>query len=187
MNIERITQVFPGYDHLRNPCGKNGCGKNAGSNHGIHCDEWYFILKAEDIVGVFVVFTRTFPASVPRDAYLESRKSSSSGFELHKSWPTDREKVREGIPGNECKHLTPSRCFVEHSSLGYADEIWKRLGSDVGIDAQSEVFWLELEAWFTRWVGEVRAERADTKYRRCQHCDGLGTVAIASTESKGEG
>ena len=43
----RVVVARPGYDCISSPCGKNGCGKDPGSNHGIHCDEWIYVARDE--------------------------------------------------------------------------------------------------------------------------------------------
>lgn len=172
--MKRLSHIRPGYDCTRHPCGRGNCGKTAGGNHGIHGDEWcYFIVDGDAALGL-IVYTSDYPASVPAGVYRHEKHSRGSDLSLHVSFPTEREQIAHGSTGNECDLLSTGRCFVVYSGCLVADEFFEKHGHDSF--EQPESFWLALETRFIELAKEYRAQRVDTKYERCAHCDGTGTV-----------
>lgn len=70
MKLERFVRMFPGYDCVRRPCGKNGCGSRPGDNHGVHSDTYIYVVRPVErptTAMTLSVFSDRFPASVPRE------------------------------------------------------------------------------------------------------------------------
>lgn len=164
--MKRQTQVIPGYDCIRNPCGKRGCGTRGGSSHGICSDRWIYSVSDGDFAVSLTLSSGRYPDSVPQD----SRHNEAEGMDLttHVGFPYAREHAL--FAGNECTYVASHRCFDDESSVGGAVEILKNFGAN-SLE-QPEAFWLALE----ERMRKAKATFVRMPYVRCQCCDGTGTV-----------
>ena len=178
MTMKRSSRRIPGHDCVRHPCGKNGCGTS--SSHGIHNEEWEYLIKdAEGEVALSLyVGSGLYPESVPKQD--EPNKPCAYVISLHVGFPITRDQVAGRLENTtSCDHVRSGRCCQGTEWHGYrfaSDFSEKHFVHHAGFE-QPESFWKALEAQFTEWSTEAYAQRADTKYTRCMHCDGTGTVA----------
>ncbi len=129
--MERRTNVEPGYD-----CRKV-CQHERKGDHGIRCDEWWFVVVDGDHAVTLTVFSGKFPASVDVLGFAGTRcaESVGCGLALHRADP-------EGV---RCEYVRGGRCSSEASYLG-GEAFWKKFGvADAGT-RQPESFWQALEA-----------------------------------------
>lgn len=172
--MRREFHRTPGYDCIRTPCGKNGCGTRPGSGHGIHNDVWTYVVIDGDVALSLDVGSGIYPATVPQHIRDEG-KIQGYAFHLHVAFPTKREQLLAGYePEPEpCKFV--GLCWGDRSWFGAASDFVQT--HFVGETAeQPESFWKALEDQCAEWAKSERANRVDTRYERCMHCDGLGTV-----------
>lgn len=143
--------VRPGYDCIRNPCGKNGCGENPGAGHGIHCDEWVYVLRSqnEDCALSLLVFSGVWPATVPTASLGTMSFPRGADISLHCSFSP-------GIDGDEesraCEWVHGGRCWVHESSglaaMEFMDDFFvKEDGKD-----QQDPFWRGMEDILELWM-----------------------------------
>ncbi len=173
MSIVRNTHRRDGYDCIRNPCGKNGCGTNPGANHGIHCDEWRYTVIDGDVAVSLLAYSNVFPPSVPASVSFRDGKPYCADLSIHTAFPLERGEVRDPSQASKCEYVTGGRCF--NSSSGTAAEVFAPL-LEKQLE-QPEAFWRALEDELVRRAKSARAERADTRFERCARCDGIGTIA----------
>lgn len=172
----RKTITRPGYDCVRHPCGKHGCGTHPGSNHGIHCDDWVFVVSEGDLALTLTVFSGIFPASVPIVARRAITYPMGADITLHVGFPSTAEEML-GKESRECEHVSTGRCFGMRfsTSLGARDFVEEWFDKWKGTD-QSEMFWLAMERRFADWAKEARDGRCDTTHKVCPKCEGIGIV-----------
>jgi hypothetical protein len=169
--VIRKTIVIPGYDCISKPCGRNGCGERPGANHGQHCDQWIFLVSDE--AGDVVLSLRVSAGNFPRGPV---RPPASHDITLHVGWPTNRDQVRDSSEACPCKWVTSGKCFCPYDSPSDAHQFEQHLDLKCSHDNQPESFWLALEERFTSLAKTYRALRADTQWKKCEHCDATGTV-----------
>lgn len=167
--MRRQTVVVPGYDCIRTPCGKRGCGTHVGANHGIHNEEWIFAVCDGDAALTIVVGSGKYPETVP-GAIHGRDKPTATDLALHTAFPVLGEEIREPGDGHACEFVEGGRCWDGgRSSFSWAEEFFKTYGA--ATQEQPESFWVALE-------GECRKRRADIGVlpKRCEACCGTGLV-----------
>lgn len=169
--MRRFSHLRPGYDCIRTPCGVNGCGTNPGACHGIHGDEWIYVVSDGVVALSLTVYSSDFPATVPKD----DRGPMGADLTVHATFPTRIEDVREQSTGESCEYVTAGRCFTAGSWCTRAAAFFTRSGAVYGF-TQPEAFWLALEAEWAELAKPAYLERKDG-HMRCPHCDGGGTVS----------
>jgi hypothetical protein len=135
--LQRVSRLQPGYDCIRKPCGKKGCGTKPGSSHGVHCDDWIYTVHDGKRALSLVVFSGHFPETVP--------VSTSKLLTFPK--PADLvlcAKV-EAAYGRACFYL--GMCEVVSTWCLQGEELWKTCGGQACYE-QSEGFWRSFEAEF---------------------------------------
>jgi hypothetical protein len=184
--IKRTSRRIPGYDCTRHPCGKNRCGTNQGSNHGIHNEEWEYVISNGEVSLSLHVSSGIYPDSVPKQH--DADKPCGSVISLHVGFPLSPGQVAGRLEDNaqSCDFVSSGHCYQGIQWCGYVvareftnQHFVRRDPSHVSLAdfEQPKSFWKALEAQFHKWATEAYAQRADTKYVRCMHCDGTGTVA----------
>jgi hypothetical protein len=168
--MKRTTITFPGYDHIANPCGKNGCGTNPGSGHGVASDEWFYVVSDGNAALVLSVFSKVYPPTVSAAVRSFRDSPSVSNFAFHTAYPVEQDDVRAGGEGRKCQFVEGGRCWASHLGYGAGTELLKTYGHPTY--EQPEALWLELEKRFL----EERARAETERTTRCPHCNGAGTV-----------
>src|SRR5271170_3484345 len=138
----RRVIVRPGYDCIRSPCGKNGCGKDPGASHGIHCDEWIYVVSSDsdDCALSLLVFSGVWPESVPTSARFAMKMPRGADLSLHCSFPTD-----DGDESRACDWVRGGRCWLHGgSSIGAMDFANEFFVKEDAKD-QKEPFWVAME------------------------------------------
>jgi hypothetical protein len=177
MTLQRISSKTPGYDCIRNPCGKYGCGTNPGSSHGVHNEEWLYVVKDGDVAMSLLVGSRVYPETVPQREEWRREGPRGNDLTLHVGFPVDRDEIA-GTGTDKCEFVSGGTCYPggRWSTAIGADRFVKRFFVvDAGFE-QPETFWRALEDLCIDKGKQARADRVDTKYQRCIHCDGTGTV-----------
>jgi hypothetical protein len=177
----RHSQRIPGYDCIRTPCGKGGCGTTPGSSHGVHNEEWLYAAIEEnagapgDVAVSLTVNTGIYPDTVPAHQRVQY-EAAALDLSAHVAWPFTREDVRADERGMPCSLVASGRCFVFRSTMiAYARDFAARSGLVTDFE-QPERFWLALETELADQSRAAHAVRADTVWQRCSHCDATGTV-----------
>jgi hypothetical protein len=179
--MKRIFRETEGYDCINNPCHKNGCGTKIGAGHGRACGRWLYAVAETDIALVLTVRSGIFPPSAR--LHVEPHEPpEGTDLSTHAAWPVERENVQNGTRGEECCFLADGRCFIVQTTALGAMEFFKEHGRLQR--EQSDGFWLALEDRFVLEAKEARLARADTKWARCLHCDGLGTVSLGTVHKR---
>lgn len=165
--MKRKSHIQPGFD-CREECTvhKPPCG----GQYGVACDYWWYVVANDqgDVALSLCVSSGVYPGG----AY---REPSGTDIALHTAWPTDRGVIRDGTKGTECEYIEAGRCYSPYCSGLDADKLFTEYG--IGRFEQMESFWKALEDKLRALEAEYRPQRADEKYQRCNHCDGIGTVA----------
>lgn len=163
--IQRQTLRRPGYDCVRSPCGRNGCGKRPGAGHGIHCEDWVYAVTDGAFALSLTVFSGVYPASVPADTVALMRRHQPCGADLslHVGGPLGVEIWGEAN-GQECGWVDGKRCYQGchyYTTASGADEFFHDyFRSAAGFD-QPEEFWRALEAKLREWSDDVKTRRAE--------------------------
>ena len=119
----------------------------------------------------------------PADPLFDRRYGADLTF--HVAFPIDKADVRwwpgrapegEFRMAGECDLLPGRFCFHDDTSSLGARTFWKDHGDPSSIE-QAPPFWRAFTALFSEKDAAVRASRADERYQRCNHCDGMGVVA----------
>lgn len=131
--MERVAFKRSGYDCKYSPCEHTPKG-----DHGIHGEEWWYVVKDGDRAVSCFVMTHRFPPTVPSRVLAgEPNRPGSVGF--HRAWSEseyDYEvKGCEWIDGGGCYSSTSYCLADEVFALGNADTF-----------EQPEDFWLCLES-----------------------------------------
>jgi hypothetical protein len=173
--VKRHQFKRPGWDCINAPCGKRGCGTNPNANHGIHCEEWYYAVISDecDVATSLTMTTKFYP---PTTDEWRTQNANPRAFDLttHVNFHIARESVRDDSGWQDCSLVKGDRCQIFHTTSIGAEPFNQYL--DFDHYEQSEMFWMKLEELHEERVAKARAARVDTKYERCQTCDGLGTV-----------
>ncbi len=171
--MKQIFKTMPGYDHIRHPCGKGACRpESPRSGHGIHCEEWFWILLDEAAEGgcalSLCVLTGIVPESVPTpNPYSDESYPAGTALVLHLPFPTSREQVLE--KPSECEFLPGGKCWTILFSYEAAERMVAR-GEKVEKES-AEVF-ARLETIYPKLLEGV--ERCP--YVRCPACGGEQTM-----------
>lgn len=161
MAASRRIAVRPGWDCERSPCGKNGCGTEAGAGHGIHCDEWVYVIGEGDLVLTAVVMSGVFPEGTP-PLPEEARRMFPMGCDvgLHVGFETRggsdmREASCEWVGGRPCSYLDYGGLAMGH------DLVRRRFNRAIGKD-QTDRWWSELERLYVEWSTDAYRRRVET-------------------------
>lgn len=157
--MKRMTKRVPGWDCIRHPCGKNGCGERPGASHGIHCEDWLYVVSDGDVALSLTVFSNVYPDSVPEDDRLP-KAPWGADLSLHVGFPLPTFTAGDD---DECPWLDGGRCYQggHYSSALQGGEFWEEhAGRDHGF-TQPESFWMALEERLVGRAGEVREEAAN--------------------------
>ena len=183
--LTRFFTLTPGYDCIRQPCGKNGCGSSPGSSHGISSDKWRYAIGDGLVAVSLLVFSGNFPATVPRSRYIDGQVARGVQVDVHTAFPTKRNILRRAgaaaEAGSDCEYVESRRCFGfgcdgEHSTVSFAETFFASHGHGAH-DEQPESFWQAFAGLWDRLAGRAYAARVDDKFEQCPRCAGAGTVA----------
>lgn len=165
---KRSSNKIPGWDCPNGNCAKPGCTTRT---HGIHAEEWVYVLTSADkeTVGTLTVnsqqhLQREAPPRVPdpRDITLHVAFNYRHNGEL-------REATRSACCWLDNR---PGNC--EKTSYLDAEPVWAA-GNKTTFE-QGEEFWLAFEEWFAKADAAVRATRTTMATDTCPHCGGSGRV-----------
>lgn len=174
MTLRRISGVTPGYDCIRNPCGRNGCVAPDGV-HGIHSDEWNYVVTDGEFALSATIFSGTYPETVPLHHILGLGQPKCAGLFKHSLHYHEERHIQYGPTARECEWIGDGSqpCFGSSAfGLLWSDEWFKKYG--VPHFEQTESFWVELEVL---WA-EARA--ATARLRPCAHCGAKGYNEVSS-------
>lgn len=154
--MRRTFFRVPGFDCVRNPCGKRGCGTAPGAGHGIHSDEWVYVVSDGRTALALTVFSGVFPETVPAGTRAEMRRYQPTGADLtlHVGFP-----VRDGAE-HECDLVAGGRCYQggRYTTASGADDFFAlHFRRDAGF-CQPEPFWLALEQEHAGWAPDAYAD-----------------------------
>lgn len=178
----------PGYDCVRNPCGRGGCGSSPDRSHGIHPDDWIYVVSEpdSDVALSLTVFSNRFPASVPRESLEELRVGMEeigrkfealrarlgappirnpgmypmgASVDLHTTFPVSV-RYRYKQP---CELVRGGVCRsgAAYSSSLRASEIVRETLDAEGAGEQPEEFWRRLETTLVSWAYDAREARRE--------------------------
>lgn len=170
--MTRKAKRLPGWDCIRKPCGKSGCGEHMNANHGAHNDMWEFAVIDGDVAIHLVVDSGVYPETVPL-GNRGRQQPEANYLWTHHSFPILRGDVLSD--GNStCAYLKP--CFGGDGSSEAARRLFeKHFVTAAGFD-QPGSFWEALEHECAEAGKLLRARRVDDKYARCPHCSGTGII-----------
>ena len=168
--MKRRVAVIPMRDCIANPCGKYGCGTDPGSSHGVHNEEWLFVVGSDagDFALVLAMGSGVFPRSEPQPP-------SAYDLTSHVGWPTTRDQVRENTPRGPCDFVVGGCYTYSTTGLGACEFADKHFVPEAKTK-QPETFWAALEERAVEIEKKAMVERTDTEWQRCVHCDATGTV-----------
>ena len=109
---KRTSRRIPGYDCIRHPCGKNGCGTRPCSGHEIHNEEWEYLVKNTDgeMALSLYVGSGLYPEGVPEQN--EPNKPCAYVMSLHVGFPITRDQVAGRLEDTElCDRVRSGRCY----------------------------------------------------------------------------
>ncbi len=146
--LTRSSQLVAGYDCIRHPCGKRGCGTQPGASHGICGDRWIYAVTDGRAALTLEVDSGDYPASVPASSVTRSQPEGSSltihsPFRLHDNEPDECSRIPAGKCYSDSWFSAARKMFADHGSPTYE---------------QPEALWLALEAWFIECVAPRVAE-----------------------------
>lgn len=144
-----ITYRRKGYDCLNAPCQHEVKG-----DHGIHCDEWIYVVldRAKNCALTLTVFTDKFPETVRTLPDV-----------LNKIWGAD---LTLHVPPYLLGRLEPEMkdcawvsggCVCDWSSSLAADGFWTRHGADARME-QGSAFWQQLDALFNSLLSQTLSD-----------------------------
>ncbi len=158
-NLTRTSRLTPGYDCIRHPCGKRGCGTNPGSSHGICSDQWCFVVSDGHSALTLEVSSGKYPDSVPATV---KREPEGATLTIHSPVP-----LHEGNSADECERIPGGKCYSD-GWFGAARDMFLESGAPTF--EQPEKLWLALEAWFAENVAPRVAEAVAAACPTCgQH------------------
>lgn len=194
----RDTMKIPGYACLYAPHGScPGYPRDDGRNHGIHGEEWIYVVRADDGLTALAltVYTDILPDIVPaahqeawrwdswehRPRTLAERRHGSD-LTLHVAFPyyvegPDAERRHPApVRGNRpCEILQQPVCESSITIGLGAHEFWSQHG-DPRQHEQDSAFWQPFEACFAEMDADVRARRSYLTSSACPCCGGRSTV-----------
>jgi hypothetical protein len=152
--VKRFSQVVPGYDCIRYPCGRNGRRKPAGASHGVHCDEYQYTVSDGRLALSIVVYSGKYPSSVPPDNRLDHLFPNGAGLRLHVGYPNV-----ESDGENDCEYVNGGKCYCNSIvSFTKSDEfVRSHFRAESGFN-QPESFWNALEDEFVLWSRNAPSE-----------------------------
>jgi hypothetical protein len=181
--VRRFTTTRKGFDCTRHPCGKSGCGRHPGSNHGIACDLWEYAVSDGDLAVSLSVSSGVFPESVPAESAAGGGPyPAARAVYVHAANPLDEETVRSGAYGDPCDYLGGGRCYTDGGRYNFEEGFF---GEYIGPErVQSESFWRALEGE----LNEVRGALEPLGVAQCSSCAGRGAVGPGAgwTDSRHE-
>lgn len=167
----KYHKTVPGYD-----C-RTTCAHTPKGDHGIHGDEWIYIVEAEDrkTALALTVFSNKYPPTVDI-ANLPAAliRPIGADLSLHVSFPTEPDACLSTAVGQDCAYVNGTCHTYYTSALVARDFYTEHGGGDVD---PTEAFWRALEAVFISLNASAResAHKA-AEWQRCNHCDGLGRI-----------
>lgn len=169
-NWKRSQRKIPGWDCRNGNCVNPSCTTRT---HGIHNEEWVYILTSADkaTVGTLTVNSRDYPATVAPDP----RSPEAKDLTLHVAFNyRDKNLDLHQATRSACCWLDnrPGNC--EKTSYLDAGPVWAA-GNKTFFE-QGEEFWQAFEKWFARVDAEVRDGRSEMQTGTCPHCCGAGQV-----------
>ncbi|MDP3766579.1 MAG: hypothetical protein Q8S13_01060 [Dehalococcoidia bacterium] len=150
------------------------CEHDQKGDHGIHGDEWNYIVGIEDAALVLTVSvsewsakSRPFPFVLGDNPLVE--------MTWHFAYPTSEEAIKDGEQRQACVFV-PMGCIRSASGSSFcASSLWKAHAQPGRL--QSETFWRTLEtALDARLILLHEARRAVEDVSRCSHCGGAGVI-----------
>lgn len=155
--MKRTSKKRPGFDCIRHPCGRNGCGTRPGASHGVHSEEWIYAVSDGDVGIVLLIFSGVFPSTVPPSPEIDRLMPMAAGMQFHVGFPTDDESEPQ-----ECEYVAGGTCYQGPgrylSYLGSDEFMRAHFDEGAGFD-QPESFWLALESQLAEELPSIRAER----------------------------
>jgi hypothetical protein len=126
-DFERRSFKKPGYN-----CGPGGkdCQHDKKGNHGIHCEEWWYIVRQENFAISLSVFSGDYPDG------LHNHKPRAVALSTH-------QRSAEGGPCD----IFDDRCIGDCTYLG-AELFFDQVGCPRF--EQNEIFWKALEAYLVK-------------------------------------
>lgn len=151
-------------------------------SHGRCGDGWLYVVTDDDgmaatSLDVSTMFLRG--QAVNSDAWKVPNYPRGSCIELHVAWPTTEEALRDPEGSCEtatCRHLGDRPCFRAYSSGLRAEKFYASFRAGGADPANTEAFWLALEAEHGRLRKAAEADRPDKMFARCGACHGKGLV-----------
>lgn len=193
MTILRTARVTPGYlcpffcdSKCAEKATRLGVTNLGGGDHGNHGNEWFFELRKPGEGGMhFQIFTPERPDRVPVEKWPDFRLGGSDGgfmdvmLVYHCPWVLSREGILEPRSVGDCALAEPCRTTVEVGRVT-RERLWALLDRRTRLE-QSEEFWLTYEAIFEAEISDAKVARADSgdlAIRKCDKCNGQGTIPL---------
>ncbi len=130
--MERLTFKVPGYDCLHAPCNHATKGE-----HGIHGEEWWYVVKDGDRAVAVSLMTENFPPTVP---LWKVRGGPAAGpVSFHREWQEHEHENQQ-----RCEWVTGGKCYSDYGFV-LGDEVWS--SGDTSRFEQGEGFWTILESY----------------------------------------
>lgn len=171
MATRRYRNTVPGYD-----C-RTTCEHEYGGDHGIHGDDWIYVVEAADrkTALVLTVFSHKYPPTVDvANLPAVMIRPVGADLSLHVSLPTTPDACVTPHEGVRCAYVDGG-CHTHYTSALAARDFYTKHGN--GDVEPTEAFWRELEAVFVRLDAKAREDaRKAAEWQRCNHCDGLGRI-----------
>lgn len=172
--IQRSITTIPGYD-CRTVCLHKPKGK-----HGIHNDEWLYVVKDMDAHCALelTISTNIFPDTVETHHVSRNPSRTHTGMNLsrHFAHPTDRDQVLS-VP-EPCAYI--GKCYVATWGLR-ADTFAKNHFISAHGREQQELFWRAFESDLREEIAVCHAARlvdGDLKWKVCVCCAGERVVPV---------
>ena len=179
--MTRKVYRTPGYD-----CRNGRCQHPRKGDHGISGGIYTWVVTDTSapgrVAGVLWCFASEFPDTVSPEVRNRRVEVIIGGASVHVDFPVDRDDVRNPA-GTPCVYLDGVPCYLAVDSTLAPEEVFRtvlvRDAYNAPVYEQPETFWLVLEAWTAKHAERLRANRADKRWRRCDCCNGNGTVEVA--------
>lgn len=172
--------VRPGYD-CREKCEHGKTGSDG--QHGIHGDEWCYILRHERaslVLRLGTAFLRGAVVALLAKSMDHHSSLSGSDLTLHTEFVTDVEDIRTPPEPDDCPYTISGKCMAcpRSTALGADDLLEKANPSSThDIVRVGELVWPHMIKWFDAWYTDVLKEAAQAeRVVQCPHCKGTGLV-----------
>lgn len=154
----------PGYD-----CRAGRCTHKAKGGHGVHNEEWIYVVSNGEAAINLIVSSGIYPATVK---HIEIQAPEGVCLGLHVPWAVIEDDIRSGSAGEPCAFIDRP-CF---SDIGFlrAEAVFNKYFSRSHDKNQPESFWIGLEREFKELLDQARATRPAAK--RCLTCAGTGLL-----------